>query len=276
MERMVCELPPLSIHQSPTRPPELSGGLCRMGIQSGLCNGINGNTQAGGAQLCSLAQQRWRASLGVGVHVCVCVCVRVVVFASRALEASIAYVYECVHVCMLRWLMGVGVWACAHSHRVEAFLLIRARVSKCQMTDTHMYFSSAVEGLRRQWCETLRRWSGDGCRSLPNAWARYLGAAAMFHLGDSAPTQPHFLYLHAHLYLPTAGRWLKSSVLQCSNSLCKIESWLWADVNHNNLARTLHSLVERKLKNYQLVGGLGGVRGCFSDGHTKGRTQTEG
>ena len=113
-------------------------------------------------------------------------------------------------------------------------------------------------------------------------WARYLGAAAMFHLGDSAPTQPHFLYLHAHLYLTTAGRWLKSSVLQCSNSLCKIESWLWADVNHNNLACTFMLLEGALRRIWMQFVGCQGVD-CFSDGqadtqrdgHRQETTQTE-
>lgn len=108
-------------------------------------------------------------------------------------------------------------------------------------------------------------------------WARYLGAAAMFHLGDSAPTQPHFLYLHAHLYLTTACRWLKSSVLQCSNSLCKIESWLWADVNHDDLACTLMLLEGAFAQNLNAVcevpGGWLLLR--WTGRHTKGWTQTE-
>jgi len=30
-------------------------------------------------------------------------------------------------------------------------------------------------------------------------WAQYLSTTAMFHLGDLAPTQPDFLYVHGHL-----------------------------------------------------------------------------
>lgn len=79
-----------------------------MGIQSGLCNGINGNTQAGGAQLCSLAQQRWRDSLGVGVGVCVCV-LSSSLLALRAWKQALCM---CTSVCMCACftdLMDVGV-----------------------------------------------------------------------------------------------------------------------------------------------------------------------
>lgn len=43
-------------------------------------------------------------------------------------------------------------------------------VSNCQMADKHtdLFFISG-SGLRQQWCETLWRWSGDGCLSLPIA-----------------------------------------------------------------------------------------------------------
>lgn len=133
--------------------------LCWMGIQSGLCNGINGNTQAGGAQLCSLAQQLWRASLGGWGYVCVCVCVVYSVLASRAWKQAL---FMCISVCMCARFTGltdagVHVWVCAPSRWVEAFLLIRARVSKCQTQidiHTHPFFIS-WRGPRQQWCETL-------------------------------------------------------------------------------------------------------------------------
>lgn len=142
MERMVCELPPLSIHQSPAC---LSWGLCRMGIQSGLCNGINGNTQAGGAQLCSLAQN-WCFSRG-GV-----ICVRVCVFsASRAWKQALCTCTSaCVHVCMLHWFNGcVCVCTCVHTPagwKHSSWLELETQSAKWQTrTRAHISFSSVGE-----------------------------------------------------------------------------------------------------------------------------------
>lgn len=87
----------------------------------------------------------------------------------------------------------------------------------------------------------------------------------MFHLGDLAPTQPHFLYLHAHLYLTTAGSWLKACApFYSAITASKIESWLWDGVNHSNLAHTL-MLLEGVLRRIWIE--FGGCQGadCCSD-----------
>lgn len=98
-------------------------------------------------------------------------------------------------------------------------------------------------------------------------WAQYLCTAAMFRPGDLAPTQPHFLCLHAHLYLTTAGRWLKAPA--CFNSAItacvKIETWLWDDVNRSNLAHTLVWLEGVLRRIWMHFGGSQGVD-CCSDG----------
>lgn len=108
-------------------------------------------------ELSSAPWHRIDASLGVGLYVCVCVCFLLLELGSK----------HCVHVqvraCMCACftdLMGVCVcvYMCAHSCWVEAFLLIRARDSKCQMTNTHtrthLFFISG-RGPRQQRRETL-------------------------------------------------------------------------------------------------------------------------
>lgn len=57
---------------------------------------------------------------------------------------------------------------------------------------------------------------------------------------------------------------IESSLLQCNNSLCKIESWLWADVNHSNLAHTLVLLEGVLCRIWMHFGGCQGVD-CCSD-----------
>lgn len=125
-----------------------------------------------------------------------------------------------------------------------------------------MYFSSVGEGRG----SNSARHSKGGVEMTASLlhWARCLGTTAMFHLGGLAPTQPHFLYLHAHLYLTTAGRWLKAPFYSGNNSLCKIESWLWADVNHSNLAHTLVMLEGVLCRIWMHFGGCQGVD-CCSD-----------
>lgn len=96
-----------------------------MGIQSGLCNGINGNTEAGGAQLCSLAQQRWRASLGAGVCVCIYMCAVFFGACFSSLEASIVRVCE--------------------RARLTDLMKVYARVCQCMYTHAGWRHSSWLE-----------------------------------------------------------------------------------------------------------------------------------
>lgn len=99
MARMVCELPTLSINQSPA-----CLSWTRVFTKC-VCN-----IQAGGAQFCSLALQCWRVSLGLGFYSSLCV-LSALGLASRAWKRAL---FTCFHPSLIWWLRAF-MFQCVHT-----------------------------------------------------------------------------------------------------------------------------------------------------------------
>lgn len=166
--------------------------------------------------------------------------------------------------------MNKCVQVCTHSgwkHSIEY-------PSAKRQTGIRIYFSSVEVGLG----SSGARLSGGGV-GMAASFCLSLGTVPQHH----CHVPPERLSSYADsLPLFTCSPLSKNSrevieslnlLLQCNNGLCKIESWLWAGVNHSNLAHTI-VLRERALCRIWMDSGVPGAWLWLRQTreHTKGQT----